>query len=198
MAHCATKTRALRESSATSNGNRGLGFVCLTVSAQISHDHMATAFHFLISKRGAVSAFFAPFACVPYHEKKTKSHEEDVHFAFVDKLKRISFPFCIGYLLVSNVCQTFSPQPQTTRQITYQGSRHPHIFFGRRLLRSHPLCTIMRKRTDRGHERDVHFPFFRDDSKEDLPLLRLEQENGRHQSACEQFKTNFVFSLSDI
>ena len=30
--------------------------VVLTVSAQISHDHMATAFHFLISKRGAIGA----------------------------------------------------------------------------------------------------------------------------------------------
>ena len=33
----------------------------LTVSAQISHDHIATAFHFLISKRGAGGAFFSAF-----------------------------------------------------------------------------------------------------------------------------------------
>lgn len=34
------------------------------VSAQISHDHMATAFHFLISKRGAVVVVVAAAAAL--------------------------------------------------------------------------------------------------------------------------------------
>ena len=33
-------------------------YIILTVSAQMSQDHMATAFHFLISKRGGGGAFF--------------------------------------------------------------------------------------------------------------------------------------------
>jgi hypothetical protein len=39
-----------------------------TVSAQISHDHMATAFHFLISNRGPTCAVVA--ATVAFHNNK--------------------------------------------------------------------------------------------------------------------------------
>jgi hypothetical protein len=34
-----------------------------TVSAQMSHDHIATAFHFLISNRGGAAADLAGFFC---------------------------------------------------------------------------------------------------------------------------------------
>ena len=38
-------------------------YIILTVSAQMSQDHMATAFHFLISKRGATGGAFFFLTC---------------------------------------------------------------------------------------------------------------------------------------
>ena len=50
------------------NNNNNNNEKALTVSAQISQDHMATAFHFLISNLGAARAPFPPF--VGYRNQK--------------------------------------------------------------------------------------------------------------------------------
>ena len=51
----------------------------LTVSAQISHDHIATAFHFLISNRGGGGAFFSGLGFWKERKKKKKKAGTHTH-----------------------------------------------------------------------------------------------------------------------
>lgn len=58
MAHCVNNRNGKLVAS-TYRGLQSSPILVRTVSAQISHDHMATAFHFLISNLGGAPADFA-------------------------------------------------------------------------------------------------------------------------------------------